>query len=733
WGANAKVQALEEEYPEIFNQTSKRKNLDDPRSSINTKGEILDLQTVIKSYQALTSEIVLEKLLATLMRSLIENAGAQKSFLILKQDDRWTIEAEGKIESDEVNILRSLPINSVDSQNQTPIVPIKVINYVIRSKKNVVLDNASDDPQYNSDPYILYHRSKSVLSVPLLDRLQVTGVLYLENNLSTGVFTPDRVEFLKILAAQAAISIQNAQLYEERIKAEQALRQSEQQLTQFLEALPVGVFITTGEGKPYYLNQIAKQLIGQEVDDSLSLDRLAESYNTYLAGSDRLYPREKSPIRKALRGESSYTPDMEIRSPDRDGEIIPLDIWTSPIVNQAGKVEYTISAFQDISDRKRLEEENLLLQQVGEDLSYSYQFGGGLAANAASYVVRKADRQLYQAILQSQYCYIFNARQMGKSSLRNKIMSQLASKTYRCSAIDLTGIGSSNLNAEQWYASLVLSLSQSLGIAQFDSVKNFASWWKSFNPISPIGKFKEFICEIVLKTIDSKIVIFIDELDSIKRLSFDTNDFLALIRFLYDNRPQNPDLNRLTFVLLGAANPSTLINDLRSTPFNIGSEITLEGFKIDEIQPLARGLSDLCDDSKTVLQEILAWTGGQPFLTQKICYLIKQSRQNITAGTEALAIAKLVREEIITNWKARDNPAHLQVIEQNVLNSPNKSNLLAIYREILEKQQIYLRDRHLKTELILSGLVCCQGDLLKVFNQMYASIFNLDWLDRNQN
>ena len=534
------------------------------------------------------------------------------------------------------------------------------------------------------------------------------------------------------LIARIKTHLNLAQQIIERQQAELVLCETQNKLAQFLEALPVGIFITTGVGKPYYLNQIAKQILGKGLVTSISVEGLAQTYNLYVANSNRFYPSEKNPIYKALKGEKTYTPDMEIRSPDPDGETIPLDIWTTPIAREDGEIEYIISAFQDISDRKRLEEENLLLQQVSEDLSYSYQIGGGLAANASSYVVRDSDRQLYQEILQAKFCYVFNARQMGKSSLRNKTISQLKQKGYHCGVIDLTEIGSSNLNEEQWYASLIFNLAKSLSIAQFSDKFNFAQWWKSLNPISAISKFREFISEIILKNIDSKIVIFIDEIDSIRRLSFAPNDFLALIRFLYDARPQNSDLNRLTFVLLGAANPySLLFSSQESTPFNIGTPISLEGFKIHEIQPLAKGLEQLCDDGKTVLQAILAWTGGQPFLTQKICYFIKKSRQNIPAGSEIKAINTLVREKIITNWKKQDNPAHFQVIEQNILNSPNKFNLLKIYRQILQGKLIPADNSDEQMELILSGLVCSQAGYLQVFNQIYASIFNLGWLEEN--
>ncbi|MGF1488085.1 MAG: AAA family ATPase [Prochloraceae cyanobacterium] len=732
WGAKAKVKDLEANYPELFNEIEAEKTQPRKTKSITTTEETelqtFDVNTLLKANRILSRELNLAKLLEKLIKIAIESAGARIGYLILKNNNNLSIEAIGSIESDRVRVLQSIPLEFTNNNTQLPLLPEKIINYVARTHQDIVLDDARSKVEFASDPYIEKIQPKSVLCTPLIDRGKLIGLVYLENNLIAGAFTPDRTQLLKAFCAPAAVSIQNAQLYEERLKAELALRQSEQKLAQFLEALPVGILILTGVGKPYYLNEIAKKITGKGVVDSISLDRLSETYNVYLAGSDRLYPKAKSPIRKALKGQKSYTPDVEIRKADRT---IPLDVWTNPIVNERGEVEYVISAFQDISDRKRLEEENLLLQSVADNLSYSYQVGGGLAANTASYVIRDADCQLYQEILQAKLCYIFNSRQMGKSSLRNKIMSKLRSKGYRCGAIDLTEIGSSNLNQEQWYASFIFNLAKSLSISQFNDRKHFSHWWKSLDPISAVSKFKEFICEIILKNIDNKIAIFIDEIDSLRRLSFDSNDFLALIRFLYEHRSQNSDLNRLCFVLLGAANPHSLISDRESTPFNIGTYISLEGFKIKEITPLARGLDDLCDDSTAVLQEILSWTGGQPFLTQKICYFIKQSRHNIAAKTEAKAIETLVTERIIKDWKTQDNPAHFQVIEQNILNSPNREVLLTIYRQILASQPINIDDSNLKMELILSGLVCDRAGSLHVFNRIYASIFNLDWISRH--
>ena len=689
----------------------------------------MDINTLLKANQIILREFNLAKILAKSIKIAIETAEAEIGYLILKQKDNLTIEAIASISSSQIRVLQSLPIESKDRETQLPLLPTKIINEVARTREDIIFNNNKFEVKFTEDPYIAANQPKSLLCATLSDRDRLIGVLYLENNLTTGRFTNDSLRLLKTLCTRATIAIAKAQLESKNLEAESTiLPQNEEKLMQFLDELPLGISIATGEAKPNYCDRTAKKMLSKGAVDSIFIEELARTYNAYFQ-SRELEPQAKKLIHQALKGEKTYICDLQIGS---DEEIILLDIWASPIINQAGRIECVIFVFDDGSDRKQIEAEHLLLQPVSHNLSYSYQLGGGLAASAASYVVRDGDRELYQAILQSKFAYVFNARQMGKSSLRNKIIAQLRSQGYRCGAIDLTEIGSSNLNSEQWYASLIFHLAKSLEISQFNIRPTFTQWWKNLDPLSSVSKFKKFICEIILKNIESKIVIFIDEIDSIRRLPFDVNDFLALIRFLYDYRAANRDLSRLSFILLGTANPNYLMREPRANPFNIGQQICLKGFKLDEVQPLAGGLDRLCDNSKKVLSEILFWTGGQPFLTQKICHIIVHSGQNIASGDEARSIALLVKEKIIENWQTQDNPAHFQVIEQSILQSANKFALLRLYEQILEQGAIAIDLSDLQIELILSGLVGCGDDFLKIFNQIYLRIFNYKWLTENQ-
>jgi predicted ATPase/signal transduction histidine kinase/tRNA A-37 threonylcarbamoyl transferase component Bud32 len=217
WGAIAKVKDLEARYPQFFTATSSRikDSITTTSTTDSSSGEVLDLATVIKASQTLTSEIVLGKLLSKLMKIAIENAGAQKGFLILDNDRKWVIEAEGVVDKDEVNVMHSIPVDAVDSSTGIPLVSTAIINFVAHTQENVVLNDATHEGQYTRDPYIVATQPKSILCTPLLNQGKLSGILYLENNLTTGAFTSDRVETLKILSAQAAISIENSRLYEQ--------------------------------------------------------------------------------------------------------------------------------------------------------------------------------------------------------------------------------------------------------------------------------------------------------------------------------------------------------------------------------------------------------------------------------------------------------------------------------------------------------------------------------------
>ena len=208
WGAVAKVEDLEAEYPELFRSTtSPIVTITATSSSNTTNTEVLDLATVIKATNALSSEIVLEKLLATLMNILVENAGAERGILMLPRGDRLLVEATKETDSESVSILQSLPIEEFARLSS------KIVRYVARTGETVVLRDAIHEGNFTDDPYIQQYQCQSIACTPLINQGKLQGIVYLENNLTTGAFTRERMALLRTLSTQAAISIENAQLY----------------------------------------------------------------------------------------------------------------------------------------------------------------------------------------------------------------------------------------------------------------------------------------------------------------------------------------------------------------------------------------------------------------------------------------------------------------------------------------------------------------------------------------
>ena len=363
-----------------------------------------------------------------------------------------------------------------------------------------------------------------------------------------------------------------------------------------------------------------------------------------------------------------------------------------------------------------------------------YQVGGSLPIDTLLYVVRSADHQLYQALKQGEFCYVLDARQMGKSSLMVNIMHRLRQHGYCSAAIDMTRIGGESVTPEQWYKGLVVELCQ--GFNLFGKI-NLKHWWNEHRDLSLVQRFSLFIEEILLvepltedQNSQSPIVIFFDEIDSVLSLDFSVNDFFALIRSCYNQRTLNPKYNRLTFVLLGVATPSNLINDYQRTPFNIGKAIELNGFNWQEAQPLLVGLKKTVCNPQLILQEILYWTNGQPFLTQKLCQLVSSFPPQNYLNNESRWIEQLIRTRVINNWQTQDEPEHLKTIRDRLLsNEERTSSLLTLYQKILQQQLITLHNSVEQQELLLSGLIIKEEGKLKVRNLIYREVFNLPWVE----
>ncbi len=271
------------------------------------------------------------------MRIVVQNTGFQNGFLILENNGKLLVEASERIDPDRVDVLQSIPAEQC--------LPISIVNYVARTKQSVVENHASKKGNFKHDLYIQKNSSKSILCALLLNQGQLIGIIYLENNLTTRAFTDDRVEVLQLLSTQAAVSIANAKLYAE-------VRENQSKLTQFLEALPVGITVHNPNGEVSYINQTGQRLLGQVFAPSATGEELVSADEIYISGSDSPCCARQLPAWRALEGESAIADNLEVR---KDGKIVPFEMHSKPIFDNNNNIVYAITAFSDITDRKQAE------------------------------------------------------------------------------------------------------------------------------------------------------------------------------------------------------------------------------------------------------------------------------------------------------------------------------------------------------------------------------------------
>ncbi len=343
WGATAKVRHLETIYSESIQKsvTSVPSSIQDPMADTSTSwtsSGLLDLFSVMKASQAISSEIVLSELLKKLMKTIIENAGAQKGLLLMEKEKQWFIQAWGSVDIDAVRILESIPMESKDASDEN-LLPVSLVHYVARTQKHVVLNEACRQGPFTSDPYIFHHQIRSALCMPILHQGETIGIVYLENNLTSGAFTPDRVEVLGHIASQAAISLENAMLYENLKKAEEKLRNILLTTNEgYIELDEKGVIRHVNPEVTSIMGRTEKELVGSHI------------FEWFDANNEKIIRDQYQILLSQKRSEY----EIEYQKPDKG--IMYCLVKATPIF-EGDHVRGSFAMITDITERKKAEQE----------------------------------------------------------------------------------------------------------------------------------------------------------------------------------------------------------------------------------------------------------------------------------------------------------------------------------------------------------------------------------------
>ena len=358
-----------------------------------------------------------------------------------------------------------------------------------------------------------------------------------------------------------------------------------------------------------------------------------------------------------------------------------------------------------------------------------YVIGGTVPRDAPSYVERQADTTLLEGLRQAQFCYVLTSRQMGKSSLMARTAARLREEGVAVAVLDLTAIGQ-NLTPEQWYDGLLNLLARALDLE--DQMEDF---WFAHERLSPLQRWMQALQEVVLKLVPGPVVIFIDEIDAVRSLPFSADEFFAAIRECYNRRVEEPEYRRLSFCLLGVATPSDLIRDTRTTPFNIGRRVELGDFTVEEAKPLSAGLQEATPSQDIpdallarLLSRVLYWTGGHPYLTQRLCQSVAEGLERGEAGSPELVDRQC--GELFLSASAQEQDDNLILVRERLLRSEaDLASLLTLYGQVLKGKRVPDDEtKPLVNVLKLSGVVAAKNGVLAVRNRIYGRIFDGGWV-----
>ena len=365
WEASAKVKHLEECYPQLLPQQQLISN-----GTFFSTGEYLDFLSVVKASQTISSEIVLSRLLKTLMQIVIEQAGAEIGYLLLEYEQNLAIEVEAKFnpQAEKFNVSRPVLDGEISQ-----IIPQSILNYVQRTQETVILQNATKQNLFSKDEYVIQNQPKSVLCLPIARQSKLLGILYLENNLISSAFTQEKLSVLEILTVQIAISLENARLY-------QGLENSQAQLNLALKSSQIGVWSWDIASDRFDWDEQIYQLFG------LTPETFAGTSEAIL---DRLHSDDRGLLVQSLSRaiNQGVEHNLEYRIIWDDGSIRYAACRGKAFFNEAGKATHMSGVVLDITDRKQSEAERIQLiqeQTARQEAEANQQRAGFLAQVSAT-------------------------------------------------------------------------------------------------------------------------------------------------------------------------------------------------------------------------------------------------------------------------------------------------------------------------------------------------------------
>jgi PAS domain S-box-containing protein len=406
------VRQLDELYPNLRTEGAPA----GPTGKIEARIDQLDLAAVVKVSQAISSEIVPERLIETLLKVALEHAGAERGLLILPQGEQHRIEAEIETDLDQVQVqLRHAPITSSD-------LPESLFRYVIRTQQKIILDDAAANNMFSEDDYFRQRCPRSILCLPLVKQTKIVGILYLENSLAPRVFTQKRLAMLELLASQAAISLDHARLYSELSHANARLERSQAYLAEAESLSKCGSWALNPATKEItYWSPERYYLFGFDPEAGVP---------SYEAVLQRVHPEDRTRWLEKTEGAERQNSDLDFRVVLPDGEIKHLHGVRHPVFRKSGELVEIIGAAIDITERKRAEE-----QQREAQAELAHVTRVATLGELAGSIAHEVNQPLTAIINNADACLALLPVEISKLEDVREALSDIISDADRASAV----------------------------------------------------------------------------------------------------------------------------------------------------------------------------------------------------------------------------------------------------------------------------------------------------------